>query len=202
MPYINQKALSAYWKKITGGSYIVDIEAVGMKCPNCWPGRNASRWRRKQSIIIPPPGKGSCQNCGYKPDDYTEVARYAAWETGKYLGKALDQETAGRSDSAVVNRVKNLMRSKGWPKFVKEKKLVETCEECSTVHQTAFAGTVKKLDEKCQGLTDEVKGVAYNPKGGSPCECWANVDWVDSKAFEGESGGLVDMLLPLPKPDG
>ena len=35
MPYINQKALSAYWMKITGGSYIVDIEAVGMKCPNC-----------------------------------------------------------------------------------------------------------------------------------------------------------------------
>ena len=80
MPYIQQKALSAYWMKITGGSYIVDIEAVGMKCPNCWPGRNASRWRRKQSIIIPPPGKGSCQNCGYEPDDYTEVARYAAWE--------------------------------------------------------------------------------------------------------------------------
>ena len=96
MPYIKQKALSAYWMKITGGSYIVDIEAVGMKCPNCWPGRNASRWRKKRSMIIPPPGKGSCQNCGYKPDDYTEVARYAAWEAGKYLGKALDQEISGR----------------------------------------------------------------------------------------------------------
>ena len=53
-------------------------------------------------MIIPPPGKGSCQNCGYEPDDYTEVARYAAWEAGKYLGKALDQETAGESDFAAL----------------------------------------------------------------------------------------------------
>jgi hypothetical protein len=202
MPYINQKALSAYWMKITGGSYIVDIEAVGMKCPNCWPGRKASRRRKKRSIIIPPPGKGSCQNCGYKPDDYTEVARYAAWEAGKYLGKALDQETSGESDSAVVKRVKNLMRSKGWPKVKKEKKLVETCKGCSTVHQTTFVGPVEKLAKEYPGLTDEVRDVAYHPSGGSPCECWANAVWVGSKAISGESCGLKDMLVALPEPDG
>ena len=65
-------------------------------------------------MIIPPPGKGSCQNFGYQPDDYTEVAKYAAWEAGKYLGKALDQETTGEDDRGVVKRVKNLTRSKGW----------------------------------------------------------------------------------------
>jgi len=202
MPYINQKALSSYWMKITGGSYIVDIEAVGMKCPNCWPGRNASRWRRKQSIIIPPPGKGSCQNCGYKPDDYTEVARYAAWEAGKYLGKALDQETAGESDSAVVNRIKNLMRSKGWPKFVRAKKPNEACNECGETHKATFVGLAKKLAEEYPGLTDEVRDVAYSPSLGTPCKCWADPVWAGSKAFAGESSGLVDMLLPLPKPDG
>ena len=202
MPYINQKALSSYWMKITGGSYIVDIEAVGMKCPNCWPGRNAPRWRRKQSIIIPPPGKGSCQNCGYEPDDYTEVARYAAWEAGKYLGKALDQETAGESDSAVVNRVKNLMRSKGWPKFVRAKKSREACNECGETHKATFVGLAKKLAEEYPGLTDEVRGLAYYPSQGAPCGCWADPVWVGSRAFKGETGGLADMLLPWPQPDG
>ena len=202
MPYINQKALSAYWMKITGGSYIVDIEAVGMKCPNCWPGRNAPRWRRKQSIIIPPPGKGSCQNCGYEPDDYTEVARYAAWEAGKYLGKALDQETAGESDSAVVNRVKNLMRSKGWPKFVRAKKSREACNECGETHKATFVGLAKKLAEEYPSLTCEVRGLAYYPSQGAPCGCWADPVWVGSRAFKGETGGLADMLLPWPQPDG
>ena len=122
-------------------------------------------------MIIPPPGKGSCQNCGYEPDDYTEVARYAAWEAGKYLGKALDQETAGESDSAVVNRVKNLMRSKGWPKFVRAKKSDEACEECEDDHKATFVGFAKKLVEEYPGLTDEVRGLACYPSQGAPCEC-------------------------------
>ena len=74
MPYINQKAISAFWKKTTGGSYVVDVEAVGMKCSKCWPGRSAPRFRKKKLMIIPPPGNGSCQNCGYEPDNYDEVA--------------------------------------------------------------------------------------------------------------------------------
>ena len=202
MPYIQQKALSAYWMKITDGSYIVDIEAVGMKCPNCWPGRNASRWRKKRSIIIPPPGKGSCQNCGYKPNDYTEVARYAAWEAGKYLGKALDQEISGESDSEVVRRIKNLTRSKGWPKFKKEKKPNEACEECGDNHKKTFVGLAKKLVKEYPGLTDEVRGLTYYPDEGKPCKCWDNSVWVGSKASKGETGGLMDMLLSLPEPSG
>jgi len=96
-------------------------------------------------MIIPPPGKGSCQNFGYQPEDYTEVAKYAAWEAGKYLGKALDQETTGEDDLRVVRRVKNLTRSKGWPKFVKEKKPDEVCEECGFAHKTTFFGTVDRM---------------------------------------------------------
>ena len=111
-------------------------------------------------MIIPPPGKGSCQNCGYQPDDYTEVAKYAAWEAGKYLGKALDQETTGEDDRGVVKRVKNLTRSKGWPKFVKEKKPDEVCEECGAAHKTTFVGTVEKLAEEYPGLPDEMREVA------------------------------------------
>jgi hypothetical protein len=196
MPYINQKALSAYWKKLTGGSYIVDIEAVGMKCPNCWPGRKALRWRRKRSMIIPPPGKGSCQNCGYQPDDYTEVAKYAAWEAGKYLGKALDQETTDEDDRGVVKRVKNLTRSKGWPKFVKEKKPDEVCEECGAAHKTTFVGTVEKLAEEYPGLPDEMREVAFHPSGGAPCKCWTNAVWVQSKPSEVGSGGLGEGPCP------
>jgi hypothetical protein len=202
MPYINQKALSVFWKKTTGGSYVVDVEAVGMKCPRCWPGRSAPRFRKKKSMIIPPPGKGSCQNCGYKPDDYDEVARYAAWEVGKYMGKALDQETATNSDSTVVKRPKNFTRSKCWPKFTKEKKPNEACEECGDDHKTTFVGLAKKLVEEYPGLTDEVRAVAYYPIRGTPCGCWANSVWVGSKAFKGENGGLADMLLSLPKPGG
>ena len=202
MPYINQKALSVYWKKITGGSYVVDIEAVGMKCPRCWPGRVAPRFRRKKSMIIPPPGRGICQNCGYKPDDYGEVATYAAWEAGKYLCKALDQETASRPETFVVRRVKKLSRSKNWPKVKKEKKLAEPCEGCSKAHETTFVGTAEKLAEEYPGLTEEMKNVAFHPSGGAPCECWINADWVGSKAFAGESCGLKDMLVSLPEPGG
>jgi len=202
MPYIDQKALSVYWKKITGGSYVVDIEAVGMKCPRCWPGRVAPRFRRKKSMIIPPPGRGICQNCGYKPDDYGEVATYAAWEAGKYLCKALDQETASRPKAVVVRRVKKLSRRKNWPKVKKEKKLAEPCEGCLKAHETTFVGTAEKLAEEYPGLTEDMKNVAYYPSGGAPCECWINADWVGSKAFAGESCGLADMLLFLPEPSG
>ena len=153
-------------------------------------------------MIIPPPGRGICQNCGYRPNDYGEVATYAAWEAGKYLCKALDQETASRPEAVVVRRVKKLSRSKNWPKVKKEKKLVETCEGCSKAHETTFVGTAEKLAEEYPGLTEEMKNVAFHPSGGAPCECWINADWVGSKAFAGDKGGLKDMLSSLPVPGG
>ena len=94
------------------------------------------------------------------------------------------------------------MLSKGWPKFVKEKKPHEACEECGDSHKTTFVGLAKKLTEEYPRLTDEVRDVAYHPIGGSPCECWINAVWVGSKAFAGESCGLKDMLVALPEPGG
>ena len=133
--------------------------------------------------------KGPCQ-----------VGNYAAWEAGKYLAKALDQVTAGETGPAVVKRVKNLMRSKSRPKFVKEKKPHEACGECGDSHKTTFVGRAKKLTEEYPRLTDEVRDVAYHPIGGSPWECWINAVCVGSKAFAGESYELKDMLVALPEP--
>ena len=117
------------------------------------------------------------------------MARYAAGEAGKYLGKALDQETAGESGPAVVKRVKNFMRSKGWPTFVKEKKPHEACEECGDSHKTTFVGLAKKLTEEYPRLTDEVRDVAYHPIGGSPCEYWINAVWVGPKRLQAKVAG-------------
>ena len=94
------------------------------------------------------------------------------------------------------------MRSKGWPKFVRAKKSSEACKECGDDHKTTFVGPAKKLVEEYPGLTDEVRGLAYYPSQGAPCECWADPVWVGSKAFRGETGGLADMLLSLPEPCG
>jgi hypothetical protein len=153
-------------------------------------------------MIIPPPGKGSCQNCGYEPGDYKKVAEFAAMEVGKYLGKALAEETAGNSKMAVQNRSKNLTHSMGWPRVEKEENPVETCEACGEVHKTTFWGLANRLTEQYPGLTEEMKNVAYHPSGGAPCGCWPDVVWVGSKDFWCGKGGLTDLLLSLPEPGG
>jgi len=105
MPYVAQKDLSEWWLACTrGSSHRVDVRAVFMRCPECWPGRNVSAKRRAESRITPVPGKASvCGHCGYSPDAdefYQETARWAAREVSKYLTKA----PAGY-----------LRRSRGWP---------------------------------------------------------------------------------------
>jgi len=109
MPYFNQRELSDIWKGHTrGSSVMVDIRAIGMRCPRCWPGKYAPDKEKRQSYIVPPPGKASCPNCGFQPDpgELNEaVVKWSVFELSKYLSKAV----AG-----------NVSRSKLWQQFAKE----------------------------------------------------------------------------------
>ena len=85
---------------------------------------------------------------------------------------------------------------------MRAKKSREACNECGETHKATFVGLAKKLVKEYPGLTDGVRDLAYYPSLGTPCKCWADPVWVGSKAFRGEIGGLVDMLLSLPEPVG
>jgi len=200
--FIPQKLLSDLWERATRGtSRIVHIEAAFQKCPRCWPGAKATKAKKERSKIIPPPGKGECRCCGYRPDwwnhvDGVEAAQDIAAEISKYLSKELSE----RDDKA---RVKKLTRSKGWAERCRPKPEdgeLAVCDHCGVKHRFVFVGRLGKLvDEGFGGLEDfsRASKVAYFKKGGQPSACWGGEDvvWRESKSESWELG-LVDQVGP------
>lgn len=185
--FISQELLSDLWERATRGtSRIVHIEAAFQKCPRCWPGPKASQAEKDRSKIIPPPGKGECRCCGYRPDwfnhvDGVEAAQDIAAEVSKYLSKELGL----RDDKA---RVKKLTRSRGWAKRCRPKSEddeLAVCEHCGVQHRFVFVGPLGKLIEEGFGgleeFTQRASKVAYYKKGSQPSGCWGeDIEWRES----------------------
>jgi len=184
--YLDQGMLSKLWQIYTrGSSRVVDIRAVGQKCPRCYPGPKASEKEKRQSTIVPPPGKGECLCCGYRPDwDSYDVGMAVASDIAKEVAKYLSKEM----DSAPVkSRVKKLSRSKGWStRCVQKKKREEEllCDVCESVHRRVYAGKVETLiREGFKGVEEVAKEyqIAFYPQGGRPSLCWGeSITWVES----------------------
>jgi len=110
-PFVPHAELKEAWRTITGGSYIIDLQAVYLKCPDCWV-KGQTRKEKKRRSIVPWPGSGECSQCGYKVTeegalktvieetdtgithrrersaaDFKALARGIAIEAGKYLAK-------------------------------------------------------------------------------------------------------------------
>lgn len=121
MPYIRQSELSEKWATFARGSFRIDVEAVGWKCPRCWPGPKAPRKEKRRSMIIPPPGRGECLCCGFEPDwdsqeTWDAAARAIAVEMSKYLTKDLVKGKEGE----LRKYIKKITRSRGWAGHVQE----------------------------------------------------------------------------------
>jgi len=87
LPFVPHAELKAEWRTITAGSYVIDLQAVYLKCPNCW-AKGQTRAEKKQRSIVPWPGSGKCSDCGYVIIyDAGQLARGIAVEAGKYLAK-------------------------------------------------------------------------------------------------------------------
>jgi len=199
-PWLDQAELSVAWRRYARGAFRIDIRAVGIKCPKCWPGRQARSGesqmaferRRRRSMIIAAPGPGKCLNCGHRlvaSDE--EVATACAWETVKYLGKSWGDgwDLAGEKP----NRVS---RSKGWPRVPKDKPEGEAgpCEYCDDYHTTTFVGCAGQVEKDFPGIVEACSDdLAFYPPGGSPCLCWGEgVKWRRSKAIA--ALGLGDLV--------
>lgn len=192
MPYEAHAAMSKRWSRFARGSNRLSINAAGMRCPQCWPGHDASQERKRASMVIPPPGRGCCANCGYRPDwsdeaEWDRVAWAVAWEAGKYLTK----------EAYVAGVRKKLTRSKGWiARCTPQEKEKEVCPDCETVHQVVWAGSESHLVEK-EGIDLAVIDHAcFVVRGGSPCECWGRVAWRLSVAASPELW-LWDFIEPV-----
>jgi len=195
MPYVRQETLSEKWKDFARGSFRVSINAVGMKCPRCYPGAKASWKDKRRSMIFPPPGKGECSICGYTPDwsqpfTWDEIATASAWEAGKYLSKEFVQ-----SDD-FTSRVRKLNRSKGWRdrcQVIREKG-GKVCESCGDEHRYVYIGNAGEVSAAFPGV-DGAGGegeLLYYPYSGHPCDCWSDGVWVESRTDC--DNGLTDLL--------
>lgn len=182
MPFVRQQELSKKWKDFARGSFVVDIRAVYAKCPGCWPGPGAAEAVKARSRITPLPGTGWCANCGYRPHPVELerlIALGAAWEIGKYLGKA---------------PVGKVTRSKGWvrpPELSGDGKL---CKGCGDEHTVTYVGPRLEVEAAHPGLAEALAfRMAYYPPGGSPCQCWGeHVTWMESKGRADQ--GLGDLV--------
>jgi hypothetical protein len=194
MPYVDQAFLSDVWKRHARGAFRVFIQAVGVRCPYCWPGRNASQKAKRRSMIIPPPGKGRCTNCGYAPDwslesKWDEVAYAASLEAGKYLSKSEDTSTV----------VKRLSRTRLWAaecQLKDDRPVAGLCEVCGDEHQVTFVGSEEVLVQNGYGGLLDVRGgsrVVWQAAGGDPCLCWSKHAW--QKVVWRESGGTAETGL-------
>jgi len=87
LPFVPHAALKEEWRRITGGSFVIDLQAVYLKCPNCWV-KGQTRAEKKRRSIVPWPGSGKCSDCGYTLQrDSKQLPRGIAVEAGKYLAK-------------------------------------------------------------------------------------------------------------------
>jgi len=187
MPYVAQREMEKQW------GARVWVSAVGLRCPRCFPGRGADAQAKRQSTIVPPPGKGSCANCGYTVDWSIEsgnvqaVAEIAAFEMSKYLTK----------EASVGGIKKKMNRSRGWAKLfqVKPETMPVFCEECGDEHAFSFVGPSDRLEMDYPGISAAATAqVAYYPHRGQPCNCWKETSWAGSLSSRASSG-LVDMAL-------
>jgi len=186
MPYIGQRELQKRW------GFRVDIGSLGLKCPKCYPGRGATREARKRSMIVPPPGKGSCSNCGHtvewdNPYNWAAVAEIVALEMSKYLTK----------EASMAGVRKRMNRSRAWGKRcqVKPDKVPVFCSECADEHAFRFVGSSARIEVDYPGVNlAATAGVAYYPAGGKPSKCWGDdIPWVESVSPRASSG-LVDHM--------
>lgn len=176
--YLDENQLQEQWRKHTrGSSFNVKVNAVAMPCPLCWPGRGASRDRKNKSRIVPPPGKGCCEWCGYRPDwgtpgPWGDVKHHVAVEMAKYLVKT----------AAAGFTRKLLSRSKGWQERCRVDDEcepageLESCAECGVVHSWRFLGIVEKLVHtrlEARLVLEEGRVYQYGVDG--PCYCWSEV---------------------------
>lgn len=195
MPYVRQAELSGKWKDFARGSFKVDIRAVGVKCPRCYPvGRGASDKERRRSMVIPPPGRGECLCCGYAPDwsdpsVWEEVARSVAWEIGKYLTK--QPKVAG-----VDGIIKRLTRSKAWAARCQvrlEKRDAGPCACCGEKHIVRVA----RVHDMAGGAEVHLdwavsKDVAFHAVGAEPCECFTPERWFEGGIAPAPADKFVD----------
>jgi len=192
MPYVSQREMEDMW------GARVWVSAVGLRCPECFPGRSATPKEKRRSTIVPPPGKGSCPNCGYKVDwaigsgNVQAVAEIAALEMSKYLTK----------EASIGGIKKKMNRSRGWAKLfqMKPDKMPAYCDECGDEHAFGFVGPSDRLNADYPGLPAAAGAqVAYYPRSGGPCQCWVRGDgesrWVASLSPRASSG-LIDLVLP------
>lgn len=171
-PYVPQAVLSDQWKINARGAFRVGIEAVGMKCPRCWPGPKASDQEKRASMIVPPPGRGECRRCGYVLDwtgfaTDLDVALAASKELGKYLSKAVPTTYL-----LAKGRRQPISRSKGWldecgPR-PEEREPEAPCTDCGVSHVHEAVG-VNHPDRAVLALTVEFGGHSGR------CNCWAEV---------------------------
>jgi len=205
IPYIKQAELAASWKTFARGAFMIDIRAVGVRCDRCWPGRKARPGetqaqfarRKRRSMIIPFPGKGQCQNCGYRrvvSDE--EVAWACAEETVKYITKQFGDgwDLGGEKPNLIT-------KSTTWLRVSEEADEEEPgpCEYCDDYHQTEYVGCAGKVDQDFSGMTGAWEDdLAFYPPGGSPCLCWGEgVKWRRSKAIA--ALGLGDLVRGPPE---
>jgi len=87
MPYVAHLELKEAWRTITGGSFIIDVQPVYVRCPRCWV-KGQTRREKRRRCITPWPGSGKCSDCGYGAFvGFNVLARGIAVEAGKYLAK-------------------------------------------------------------------------------------------------------------------
>jgi len=187
MPFLPQKFLSEAWLKATRGtSRVIDIRAMALKCPRCWPGPDATKAEKKRSMIVPPPGRGECLQCGYEPDwQDAEVGMNSAREISREVIKYLSKELV--AEGVVKNKVKKLSRSGQWKVrcvIKREKEPVERCDHCEAYHTWSFVGRQSKLTDEGFGGVEDFAGdysVAYYPRGSVPGSCWGDqIVWLES----------------------
>jgi len=85
--FVPHALLKEAWRIITGGSYIIDLQAVYLKCPHCWVKGQTRTEKKRRSIVPWPSPRGKCSDCGYVIHDAGQLARGIAVEAGKYLAK-------------------------------------------------------------------------------------------------------------------
>jgi len=199
VPYINQAELSASWKKFARGAFRIDIRAVGIRCARCWPGRKARpgetqvafERRKRRSMVIPSPGTGECENCGYRPvvsDE--EVAWACAQETVKYITKQFGDgwDLGGEKPNRIT-------KSTTWLRVSEEDEGESgPCEYCDEYHRTEYVGCAGQVEKDFPGIVGAWDdGLAFYPPGGAPCLCWGEgVKW--RRSMKMAEFGLGDLV--------
>jgi len=197
MPFVYQSVLVKAWQGATRGtSRIVDIEAAAMKCPRCYPGPKAPRTEKRRSMIVPPPGRGECLCCSYRPDWASFVLGEVAEAIAKELAKYLTKELGSSPDKA---RVKKLTRSKLWKARCcagGEDDLPKLCVTCGGVHTFVFVGKLDRLVKDGFGLLEDLKRdepIVYYPNGSEVVNCWGDgAVFLESEA-DARWRGLIDV---------